>query len=92
MLEVVQAIHDHANGNKVESLLDRAFELEAYQVCKARYNHPGRAPDNRVPLSQFKRFMLSFLGDSVDTQGNRRIGFLKEAYQDAGIKLSKNQF
>ena len=83
MLEVVQAIHDHANGNKVESLLDRAFELEAYQVCKARYNHPGRAPDNRVPLSQFKRFMLSFLGDSVDTQGNRRIGFLKEAYQDA---------
>ena len=83
MLKVIQAIHDQQDKDTVERLLDHALELEAYQICNERYNNPGRAQNNRVPLSQYKKFMLSLLGDSVDTQGNRRIGFLKDLYVDA---------
>lgn len=83
MLEVIQAIHDGGAKDTVEVLLDRVLNLEAYSISQQRYTNPSRSKENQVTLSEYKKFILSFLSDSVDTQGNRRIGLLKDYYADA---------
>ncbi len=83
MLEVIQAIHDKAGKETVEKLLDHALQMETYQISEERYTNPNRSKKNQVTLSEYKMFILSFLEDSVDTQGNRRLGFMKDLYQDA---------
>jgi hypothetical protein len=83
MSEVIQAIHDRADKETVEKRLDRALKLDAYQICSQRYNNPNRSKKNRVTLTEYKKFILSFLGDSIDTQGNQRLGFMKDLYADA---------
>ena len=83
MLGVIQAIHDHAERDTVERLLDQALTLDAYRICEERYTNPNRSKENQVSLVQYKKFILSFLLDSVDTQGNRRLGFMESLYSDA---------
>jgi hypothetical protein len=83
MLEVIQAIHDKAGIETVEKLLDNALQMEAYQITEERYTNPNRSKKDQVTLPEYKMFILSFLEDSVDTQGNRRLGFLKDLYRDA---------
>ena len=83
MLEVIQAIHDKAGIETVEKLLDNALQMEAYQITEERYTNPNRSKKDQVTLSEYKMFILSFLEDSVDTQGNRRLGLQKDLYRDA---------
>jgi hypothetical protein len=83
MLEVIQAIHDREDRETVATLLDEALTLEGYQVSNQRYTSPRRSEGNRVSLPQFRRFLLSYLEDEVDTQDNRRLNIQKAFYQDA---------
>ncbi len=82
-MSVIQAIHDHADRDSVERLLDEALLLEAYQVSNERYTNPRRSSDNQVTLPQYKTFMLSYLDGAPNTQGNRRLAIQEEAYADA---------
>ena len=83
MLEVIRAIHEKRDKERVEELIDSALKLNSYKICEERYTNPDRSKNNQVSLSEYKKFIMSFLRESVDTQGNRRIGFLKEYYMDA---------
>jgi len=82
-MSVIQAIHDHADRDSVERLLDEALLLEAYQVSNERYTNPRRSPDNQVTLQEYKTFLLSYLDGAPNTQGNRRLVIQEEAYADA---------
>jgi len=80
---VIQAIHDHADRDSVERLLDEALLLEAYQVSNKRYTNPRRSLDNQVTLPEYRTFMLSYLDGAPNTQGNRRLALQEDAYADA---------
>lgn len=83
MMKVIQALHHNAEAATIEKLLDEALKLKAYQVSHERYTYPERFKESRVTLSQFRSFMLSFSGDQVNTQGNRRLIITKPFYEDA---------
>ncbi len=83
MMKVLQALHNQRGAAVIEKLLDDALKFKAYQVSHVRYTSPERSEENQVTLSQFRRFMLSFSGDRVDTQGNRRLIITKPFFQDA---------
>jgi hypothetical protein len=83
MMKVIQALHRRVEVTTVEKLLDEALEFIAYQVSHQRYTHPERSKENQVTLSQFKRFIMSFSGDQVDTQDNRRLIITMPFYEDA---------
>ncbi len=83
MMKVIQALHDRLGIEAMGSLLDESLKLKAYQVSHDRYTSPERSKENQVTLSQFRRFMLSFSGDRIDTQGNRRLIITKPFYEDA---------
>ena len=83
MMDVIQALHRHAEGAAIQKLLDKALKFKAYQVSHERYTHPERSKENQVTLSEFRRFMLSFSGNQVDTQENRRLIITKPFYEGA---------
>jgi hypothetical protein len=83
MMKVIQALHSQRGTSIVEKLLDEALKFKAYQVSHDRYTSPARSKENQVTRSQFRRFMLSFSGDQIDTQDNRRLIITKPLYQDA---------
>jgi hypothetical protein len=83
MLTVIEAIHDNAESETVEKLLDTTLKMEAYVIAGERYTRPGQSVSNQVTLEEYKKFILSFLEDSVDIQGKRRLGFMKDLYLDA---------
>jgi hypothetical protein len=65
--------------------LDEALKLEAYRVSQERYTSPERSKEEQVTLAEFRKFMLSYSGDQVDTQNNRRL-ILTKPFYDAAIK------
>jgi hypothetical protein len=83
MMNVIQALHEHAGAPTVEKLLDEALKYEAYQVSQERYTDPQRSIENQVTLAEFRRFMLSHSGARVDTQNNRRLVITSPFYADA---------
>jgi hypothetical protein len=83
MIKVIQALHHHAETETVEELLDEALKFKACHVSHERYTNPERSKESQVTLSQFRRFMLSFSEDRVDTQGNKRLIITKPFYEYA---------
>lgn len=83
MMKVIQALHHHAEAATIEKLLDEALKFNAYQVSHERYTNPERSKESQVTLFQFRSFMLSFSGDLVNTQDNRRLIITKPFYEDA---------
>jgi len=83
MMKVILALNDQKETAVVERLLDESMRFKAYHVSQDRYTSPERSKENQVTLSQFRRFMLSFSGKEIDTQGNRRLVITKSSYQDA---------
>jgi len=83
MMKVIQALHHHAEAATIEKLLDEALKFKAYQVNHERYTNPVRSKESQVTLSQFRSFMLSFSGDQVNTQDNKRLIITKPFYEDA---------
>lgn len=83
MLEVLQAIHDGADDSTVESLFDQVMLLKSYRICVQHFTDPRRPESNRVSESQYKTFIMSLLHGEADTQGNRRLGYMKPLYEEA---------
>jgi len=83
MMKVIKALHHHAEAATIEKLLDEALKFKAYKVSHERYTNPERSKESQVTLSQFRSFMLSFSGDQVSTQDNRRLIITKPFYEDA---------
>ncbi len=83
MMKVIQTLHRQDEDAIIQKLLDEALKHKAYAVSHERYTSPERSKENQVTLSQFRRFMLSFSGDRVDTQDNRRLMITTPFYKDA---------
>ncbi len=83
MMKVIQTLHRQDEDAIIQKLLDEALKYKAYAVSHERYTSPERSKENQVTLSQFRRFMLSFSGDRVDTQDNRRLMITTPFYKDA---------
>jgi 5-bromo-4-chloroindolyl phosphate hydrolysis protein len=83
MMKAILALHQQADASTVEKLSDEALKLEAYQVSQERYTNPKRSKEDQVTLLEFRRFILSFSGDRVDTQNNRRLVITKPFYNYA---------
>jgi hypothetical protein len=89
MTKVIQALHQHAEASIVDKLLDEALKFDAYQVSHERYTNPERPKEDQVTLWEFRRFILSFSEDGVDTQNNRRLVLTKPFY-DYAIRNPEN--
>jgi len=83
MMKVIQALHLKAEDAAIQKFLDEAIKFKAYEVSHKRYTSPERPKESQVTLSQFRRFMMSFSGDQVDTQNNRRLILTTPLYEDA---------
>jgi hypothetical protein len=67
----------------IDDPIDRPIVCEESDDSHQAALFPERSKEDQVTLSEFRRFILSFSEDRVDTHNKRRLVITKPFYDDA---------